>query len=213
MHNNKGFKKEIEQLKLTLKECKRECGFLFNEIRAIKIEFTTFSGDANFELSDLNHLLAAKYEQVDQNREQLRVSIYARVDMNNNIFELTKRMKVIEGKTIILTSQNLKSQKHHLTKQLRKLLQQIENKPHQRLDSESLRIQVQQQERLRIVLHSLMVEFKDKIAYIQNTAYQQSVREKSYSPIPNYNRREYAKPEPQFTRSMQDFSPISSMSN
>jgi hypothetical protein len=122
-------------------------------------------------------------------------------------------MKVIEGKILMLNGQNLKSQKHHLTKQLRKLLLEIENKPHQKLDSESLRIQVQQQERLRIVLHSLMAEFKDKIAYIQNTVYQQSVRETSYSPIPNHNRREYAKPDPQFAKSMQDFSPISSMSN
>jgi len=45
MHNNKGFNKEIEQLKVTLKERKNEKEFLINELRALRNEFNAFSGN------------------------------------------------------------------------------------------------------------------------------------------------------------------------
>lgn len=213
MHNNKGFKKEIHQLKLTLKERKKEREFLLNELQALKNELMTFSGDERFEFADLNQLLISKFEQVDQNRDKLRQFIMARVDMNDNIFELTKRVKVLEGKILMVKSENLNDEKQNLSNELRKILLKIENKSHIKFDSESLKIQIQQQERLRIVLQTLMIELKNKIAYLQNTTYQQSIREMPYTPTPAYNKRIFEKPQPPVTKSQQSFSPMSSMSN
>lgn len=213
MHNNKGFKKEIHQLKLTLNERKKERVFLLNELQALKNEFMAFSGDKNFKFSDLNQLLIVKFEQVDQNRNKLREFIMARVDMNDNIFEQTKKLKVLEGKIMVLKSENLNDEKQNLSNELRKILLKIENKSHLKLDSESLKIQINQQERLRIVLHTLMVELKNKIAYLQNTTYQQSVRESPYTPTPAYNSRIFKNPQPTVTKSQQSFSPMSSMSS
>lgn len=48
MHNNKGFYKEIIQLKTTLSERQEEKEFLSTEFKALQQEFILFSG--NFKL-------------------------------------------------------------------------------------------------------------------------------------------------------------------
>mmetsp|Transcript_17948 Transcript_17948/g.15859 ORF Transcript_17948/g.15859 Transcript_17948/m.15859 type:complete len:316 (-) Transcript_17948:374-1321(-) len=191
MHNNKGFQKEIIQLKKSLKDRISEREFLINELRALRSEFKSFGGNNEFELTDLQDLLEDKQNGIINNRNRLRDLVLLRIELNDNIFEVTKRVKVLEGKLMMCPSSKLDKEKKELSKELRGLLVYFEED--NQLKVNNLKMEICQKERLKASLYGLLEDLNDKIKFVQNQIYEQSIIEFPSTPKTNSRRQGFSK--------------------
>lgn len=197
MHNQKGFSKEIYQLKATLRERQNEYQFLSNELSFFKKDlqnlipgtgYMDFIAIDNMELEfdDLSFLVQYNYENNQENRMKLRDTVLRRIEINENLFELSKRAKVLEGKVFASSAEQLDTEKKFWSDRLRHHLSMLENKrnKYSGRSADNLKSQISQNERLRLAMHSLLDELNNKIAFVQNKVYAQSMTQLTYSPEP-----------------------------
>jgi len=119
-------------------------------------------------------MINSKLKIVEDNRNNLQSLVLLRIELNDNIFELTKRVKVLEGKTIMYDTAPLDKEKKRLSLELRALLQKVEENQHCYTDTHSLEMEIHQKERLKSSLYNLLEDLNDKIKFAQDQIYEQS---------------------------------------
>lgn len=140
----------------------------------------------------------------EENRMRLRDTVLTRIEINEHLFELSKKAKVLEGKVFASSAEQLDTEKKFWSDRLRHHLSTLESKmsKHRGRGVENLKSQISQHERLRLAMHSLLDELNNKIAFVQNKVYAQSMTQLTHSPEPlqRSNMKHY---ESMTTKSMQ----------
>jgi len=180
MHNHKGFSKEVQQLKKSLREQENHHKYLAEQLYNFKKSLTNCDIDPE---GDIGKLVNHKINEVEENREGLKIIVYQRLEINKRIFELTKQVSMLEGRLISEESQESAREKKYWADELRQLVSQLESKKYNnsRQNYTEIQQQLSQKERLRSALHELLVDLNGKISFVQNKVYEQSfIQNKKY---------------------------------
>ncbi|CAI2375436.1 unnamed protein product [Moneuplotes crassus] len=175
MHNNKGFQKEIAQLETSLTDKENEKEFLLSEFKAFEHEVKCLSGDNNFKFDELHEMFEAKARKVQRNRDKLRDLTLLTIDINENIFAMFKKSKLLEAQILMLNEDTTAKEKEKYSTELRSLLQNLEERRYQGNYFNSFQIKIEKLQKKKMALHSCLKEINNQVTQAQNEVYYQSM--------------------------------------